>query len=331
MTSTELIARLRSAGLATGSEVRLTPLGGGVSSDIHLVETKGGCFVVKRALPKLRVRDEWFADVSRNRVERDWFEYARGVAPESVPRILAADPEAGWFAMEYVGGGAVTWKARLLAGDARPEDARRAGVLLGRLHRSSWADQAMRGRFSTLPNFHALRIAPYLLTTAERVPAVAAELRDEARRLEHSDQALVHGDYSPKNLLVSGDRVTVLDAEVAWFGDPAFDVAFLLTHLHLKALLHASRPDPILALIPTFWSAYQDALGTGRDERLEERTARLLLCLLLARVHGKSPVEYLTAPSQREVVTEFCCRHLPRPPRELAAMTSAWRQFIISP
>ncbi|MDZ4402632.1 aminoglycoside phosphotransferase family protein [Prosthecobacter sp.] len=311
MTSANLLPRLRDAGLIDG-EARVTPLTGGVSSDIVLVESDRGQIVVKTALEKLRVKDDWFADVSRNRVEQAFFEYAAPIIPESVPRILGGGD--GWFAMEYLGD-MPNWKTSLLTGDADIATAKLAGEVLGRLHAASWLDDTARTRFDTLPNFHALRIEPYLLTTANRVPEVADLLRTEVARLAETKLALVHGDFSPKNLLTGPQRLIVLDAECAWFGDPAFDTAFLLTHLHLKALLHPQA----IELVPAFWSAYTAACG--RD--LEERTVRLLLCFLLARVHGKSPVEYLSE-AQRGFITRFVLAHLPHPPSTLAALTADW-------
>lgn len=314
MTTADLIPSLQVAGLIDG-DARVTPLTGGVSSDIVLVESSEGKIVVKAALEKLRVKDDWFADVSRNRVEQSFFEYAAPIIPESVPRILGGGD--GWFAMEYLGD-MPNWKTKLLAGDADIATAQLAGEVLGRLHAASWLDDTARQRFDTLPNFHALRIEPYLLTTAERMPEVGDILRAEAARLAETKLALVHGDYSPKNLLVAPQRLIVLDAECAWFGDPAFDTAFLLTHLHLKALLHPHA----ITLIPAFWSAYVAACS----QDLEERTVKLLLCLLLARVHGKSPVEYLSE-EQRAFVTRFVLAHLPQPPSTLAALTAAWGSF----
>jgi aminoglycoside phosphotransferase (APT) family kinase protein len=311
VTSANLLPSLRDAGLIDG-EARVTPLTGGVSSDIVLVESDRGHIVVKTALEKLRVKDDWFADVSRNRVEQAFFEYAAPIIPESVPRILGGGD--GWFAMEYLGD-MPNWKTSLLTGDANESTAKLAGEVLGRLHAASWLDDTARTRFDTLPNFHALRIEPYLLTTANRVPEVADILRTETARLAETKLALVHGDYSPKNLLVGPQRLIVLDAECAWFGDPAFDTAFLLTHLHLKALLHPQA----IALAPAFWSAYTHACGHD----LEQRTVRLLLCLLLARVHGKSPVEYLT-DAQRGFITRFVLMHLPDPP-PLAELTASWK------
>jgi aminoglycoside phosphotransferase (APT) family kinase protein len=306
----QLLAHLIQSGLVV-NDATLTPLPGGVSSDISLVESSSGTLVVKAALEKLRVKDDWFADVSRNRVEQDFFDCAASIIPAHVPRLLGRGD--GWFAMEYLGE-MPNWKTKLLSGDADESTAKLAGAVLGQLHASSWLDEAARNRFATLPNFHALRIEPYLLKTAERVPEVAPILRAEAARLAETQLALVHGDYSPKNLLVGPQRLIVLDAECAWFGDPAFDTAFMLTHLHLKVLLHPHA----ITLVPAFWSAYAHACGHD----LEERTVKLLLCLLLARVHGKSPVEYLSEP-QKAYVTRFVLAHLPHPP-SLAALTESW-------
>ena len=308
--SPTLLRSLNDAGLITG-QARVTSLTGGVSSDIMLVESSSGKIVVKAALEKLRVKDDWFADLSRNRVEQDFFDYAAPVIAAHVPRILGRGD--GWFAMEYLGE-MPNWKTKLLAGELDLETARLAGDVLGRLHAASWLDEAAQTRFATLPNFHALRIEPYLLTTASRVPEVADILRAEATRLSETKLAIVHGDYSPKNLLVGPQRLIVLDAECAWFGDPAFDTAFMLTHLHLKALLHRDA----IQLVPAFWSAYTHACGHD----LEQRTVKLLLCLLLARVHGKSPVEYLDE-SQQARVTRFVLTHLPNPP-PLATLASLW-------
>ena len=322
--SDELISELRAAGLVSGVAVRLTPLAGGVSSEIFLVGDGSRRFVVKRALAKLRVKDEWFADVGRNRVEQEFFAYAARVVPEAVPRLLHADGSRGWFAMEFLGGELRNWKTELLAGRADLASAGLAGRTLGRLHAASWDDPAAREKFSTLKNFTDLRIAPYLLTAAERLPALRGLLEKEAVRLAATSLALVHGDYSPKNLLVAPGRLIVLDAETAWFGDPAFDTGFLLNHLYLKALYHAPAPERFLALAGEAWRAHAAALGSRADAELEARTIRLVLCLMLARVHGKSPVEYLKDRARRQYVTDFVHRHLPRPPDTISALSAAW-------
>lgn len=324
----ELIESLRKAGLIRSDSPGVIPLTGGVSSEIYLIADRAGRFVVKRALAKLRVRDDWFADTARNHSEVAFLRYVGARFPAAVPRILASDPAAGWFAMEYLGDGFTTWKSRLMNGQPDPADARRAGETLGLIHRTSWGDPVLAQQFATDRNFHQLRVEPYLETTARRVPELGPVLLAEAARLQATKLALVHGDFSPKNLLVAPDRLVILDAEVAWFGDPAFDTAFALTHLFLKALLPRERADATLDLARTFWSTYVLALGAQADSALEGRTTHLLLGLMLARVHGKSPVEYLTEPAQQKRVTDFACTWLPRGPMPFEDILTAWRTSL---
>ena len=341
----DLIAELRAAGLLRTAQPSLRPLLGGVSSEIILVEEGPVRFVVKRALPKLRVDEDWFADVGRNRTEQEFFAYAGRILPHETPRILHREEGKGWFAMEFLAPPFHPWKEDLMAGRGDAAVAKLAGATLGRLHAASWGDPVARGAFATLANFTALRIDPYLRSAAGRVPRLRDRLEAEARLLAGRAQALVHGDYSPKNLLVAETddgkgRLVILDAEAAWFGDPAFDVAFLLTHLFLKALYFRmappSRPGAVpeelaralLTLALDAWDAYAAALDGRADAELEARVARLLLCLLLARVQGKSRVEYLSAPSAREFVTDFVCRHLPSSPPTLSAVREAWARGL---
>jgi aminoglycoside phosphotransferase (APT) family kinase protein len=299
-------------------------LTGGVSSDIFLVTAAGQSVVVKRALGKLRVKDDWFADVSRNRMEQSWFRHAARVTT-AVPKVLFASPDTGWFAMEYLGEGWRPWKAALMDGEFDRAIAHEAGRILGLLHASSWGDRALEAEFDTLKSFTELRIAPYLLTAADRVPAVGPQLRDLAAGLSGARTALVHGDYSPKNLMVKGRVLVVLDAEVAWYGDPAFDVAFLINHLLLKALHHAPGPlpDAALGLADEALSAYGAQLGPRFDGEFEARLVRLVLGLMLARVHGKSPVEYLD-DRKRTLVTDFVLRLLPSPPQTIRQLGNEW-------
>lgn len=325
-----LIDSLRASGAVASDDIRIAPLSGGVSSDIFLVQEGSRRFALKRALPRLKVRDAWFADISRNRVEQAYLEYASSILPGSVPQILHSNPEAGWFAMEYLGDSFTNWKSLLMSGQVDAQHAIKAGETLGRIHAASWGNSEVASRFATLPNFHALRIEPYLLTTAARIPGSRAFLESEAQRLGETQLALVHGDYSPKNLLVSPERLVVLDAECGWFGDPAFDTAFLLNHLHLKTLVHRARPEPFLALVPVFWRSYVAALDQHASADLEMRTVRLLLGLMLGRVHGKSPAEYLST-GDGERITRFVLKHMANPPRMLSGFTEDWRATLFRP
>jgi Ser/Thr protein kinase RdoA (MazF antagonist) len=221
--------------------------------------------------------------------------------------------------MEYLNGNFLNWKKLLLAGLAEGDEAVRAGALMAQIHRYSDGDPEAKRLFDTTENFYQLRIEPYLLATGKKHPALRPLFEAEAERLAATREGLVHGDFSPKNILAGPDRMVILDCEVAWYGDPAFDLAFLLSHFFLKALFHAPRDVGMRAMIEKFWFAYV-AIQT---KPLGTRPVRLLLMVLLARVDGKSPVEYLDSPRQN-IVRKFVGRMLPGEEFFLGAITEAW-------
>ncbi|MFA9477915.1 phosphotransferase family protein [Phycisphaerales bacterium AB-hyl4] len=299
-----LIAQLRADNVVRGDRVSVEPLTGGVSSEIVRVRDGERDFVVKRALAKLRVAEDWYADTNRNLFERQYIEYVQDVMPEAVPAIMHAGD--GYFVMEHLGAGFVNWKQKLLQGKLDVADARRAGHTLAVIHRTSAGRDEVARRFDTTCNFKALRVDPYLLTTAKRHSKLRGIIEAEAERLATTRLALVHGDYSPKNIMVSSARLVVLDCEVAWYGDPAFDLAFLLNHLFLKTLLERANRAGLRQMIDTARGAYFETLGDALDAKaMDARTARLLLMLMLARIDGKSPVEYLTIDATRQFVRRF--------------------------
>lgn len=307
--------------------VEVEALSGGVSSDIHLVRQRGQSFVVKRALEKLRVADEWRADTVRNRYEQRFLRYVATLLPQAVPRILFGREDDGYFGMEYLGGGFAPWKTALLAGHFDPARGREATALLARVHRESRGQAEIARRFDTTDNFHHLRIEPYLLTTGRRHPGLRDDFEAEALRLERTRECLVHGDFSPKNILLGPGRLVLLDCEVAWYGDPAFDVAFLLNHFCLKALHHAPVDPGFAPLFSAAVGGYFDAAGLepAAAADLDRRAARLLLMLLLARVDGKSPVEYLCSDKKKPFVREFVREILPGYHGTLSELAERWR------
>jgi aminoglycoside phosphotransferase (APT) family kinase protein len=302
----DFVAVLKRDGLVLHTDAIVTPLTDGVSSEIYRIDDGTDCFVVKRALPRLKVRDEWMADIGRNRFEQLYIEYVARFLPNAMPSLRPGSKDRGYFAMEFLGAEFTSWKHLLLSGQARVEDASTAASILGTIHARSAGDREAERLFDTTANFTQLRIDPYLLTTGNRHPELRAAFHAEAERLATTRQCLVHGDFSPKNIMVSRERMVLLDCEVAWYGDAAFDVAFLLNHLLLKGLYHAPEQRPLDKLAIAFWDGYILAASRAIDiEALEPRVARLLMMLLLARVDGKSPVEYLQQPEKKDWVRAF--------------------------
>jgi 5-methylthioribose kinase len=301
---------------------RVTEMGGGVSNTVFLVEAEDGPFILKQSLPRLRVKDEWLADRSRILREKESLvDAAQFLPPGGVPRVLWADAENYAFAMELVAGEA--WKNELMAGRVDVRTAGRVGELLGTFVRATWGRAAYREKYGDQQAFDQLRIDPYYRTVALRHPDVApfvSRLIEEsaARRV-----SLVHGDWSPKNILVSDSRVTIIDFEVVHYGDPCFDAAFCLNHLLLKWFVLSERRGAMLESVRSYWAALEGALPRPALAFFESGTLRHLGCLMLARVDGKSPVEYLKDDSQRARIRELAKRLILDCPETVSELMSS--------
>ena len=317
-------------GLAAAGEPQVwAVLSGGVSSDIWRVDLPGRSLCVKRALPKLRVQDDWQAPPDRNLYEWRWFRTVRRWIPAAAPEPLAFDPELRLLAMAFLPpGDHPLWKAEMLAGRVDVGFAAAVGERLGRIHASSATEPGLAADFASDEGFHALRIDAYLLATARRRPEVATQIQALAERTAGRKVGLVHGDATPKNILMGPEGPVFLDAETAWWGDPAFDGASVLNHLLLKRLAVKDRAQALNDSFTAMARAWLDAADFEPRAALEARTASLLPALLLARVDGKSPVEYITTDAERELVRRTAVPLLLEPPETLDAVRAAWDRTL---
>ncbi|MCX8101613.1 MAG: phosphotransferase [Geminicoccaceae bacterium] len=324
--SSTVHAVLCRAGMATPDDrPSMAPLSGGVSSDIWRVEVASGVVCVKRALAKLKVEADWRAPLERSAFEAAWLETAARIVPEAVPRLLYYDRVAGALVLPFLDPQRYrVWKSELRDGRAEADVAAAVGERLARIHRATAIDRAIAERFATDAIFHAIRLEPYLLATARRHPDLAGELERLVRRTAGTKLALVHGDASPKNILVGPSGPVFLDAECAWYGDPAFDLAFCLNHLFLKCLWNPGAVAGFLACFDALLETYMALVSWEPRAALEARVATLLPALLIARVDGKSPVEYLTEESEKDRVRRVARSFLKHPERTLAPLRRAW-------
>jgi 5-methylthioribose kinase len=270
---------------------------GGVSGELTFVDGPDGPIVIKRALPKLKVAADWFASPARSAVEAACLRVLAAVlGQECVPRVLWVDEQAHTFAMERLPDHLVVWKARLLDCDVDLATARRVGQLLGQMHTRTSGRLDLAEQFDDRSYLFDLRIRPYHQRVAERQPRLAPAIDDVVQRMLGDRRCLVHGDFSPKNLLTDGPTVVVLDCEVAHWGDPRFDVAFCLSHLLLKTLQSAHCADRLAESA----TAYLEAYAADGLPVLDKSLSRATGCLVLARVIGDSPVEYLHTAELRD-------------------------------
>ena len=314
------------------SPIAVQALTGGVSSSIFRLELESGVFCVKQALPKLKVASDWRAPIERVFAEIDWIQTVAKWLPENVPEIIATDAASGSFVMRFLDPADwPNWKSELLAQRIDRQVAGTIGNVLGRIHQSSALRPELAERFAHAANFLALRLDPYLLECARRHPKLHQQLQSLVHRTEANTLALTHGDVSPKNILLNrraDSMPLLLDAECANYGDPAFDMAFLLNHFLLKAV---HLPDSSVALLECYediWASYRPHINWEPEVDMQLRTSGLLCGLLLARIDGKSPVEYLGVQQQNRLrnVAEKLLEH---PPGQLSAIAEAVRRDAI--
>jgi aminoglycoside phosphotransferase (APT) family kinase protein len=303
-------------------------LSGGVSCDVFVVATPKRNFCVKRALPRLRVEADWRAPAERSHAEVAWMRLVAGLDPRRVPEILGEDRARNLFAMEYLPPETFpVWKALLAAGNADTGFAARVGDALARIHAATAGRDDIVRDFANVEQFHALRLDAYLLHTAAKHPDVAGAIRAMAKSVAQAQIALMHGDVSPKNILCGPDGPLFIDAETCCYGDPAFDLAFCFNHLLLKGVWHPEHAAAYAASFAALKNAYFANVGWEAHADLERRVAGLLSAFLLARIDGKSPVEYITTERDKDFVRrmakEFLGGSLP-----LEEMLARWTQAL---
>lgn len=328
-------------------EIRAEPLAGGVSNQvlfIHRPSRPGDEFVLKQARPQLRTPEPWYSSVERIWREVEVLRLMRSlfsadpsgkVTRDEViltPSILGEDRENYAFAMTAAPRDHRVWRALLLSGDADLAIARKCGDLLGSLHATTWNRPDLAPQLSDRKLFDELRLDPYYRFLARKFPQESADFERLIASVPEHLHAVVHADFSPKNLLVFQGGLMMVDFETGHFGDPAFDLGFFLTHLVLKATLHASRGEEFLSLVDAFWQGYAprlaDRVEGAEYASLVNRGMLHLAGCVRARLDGKSPVDYLQDETRREAARELSRWIFTHQPADWQAVRVWYRQRL---
>ncbi|CAN5802638.1 aminoglycoside phosphotransferase family protein [soil metagenome] len=295
---------LLEAGLVSAGEALcVEPLKGGVSSRVWLVERDAGThtdrWVIKQALEKLNVQVDWFSDVTRIHREQEVMQVMEPILPgRHIPKVLHADYTRHVYLMTAAEEAALTWKEQLMAGKFNPDTARQAATLLRLMHTESHRiPEEYQAELKNQRYFIQLRIDPFHRFLMPQYPELAGRIQtliDELTLFSDFQAAcLVHGDFSPKNMLVEQNgNVVLIDYEVAHWGNPVFDLAYCLGHLLLKGW-YLNRKEEMLQLIRVFLGAYQPGI---------HRLLPHLGLMLLARMDGKSPVHYIVEEALKQTI-----------------------------
>lgn len=329
----ELITYLKArciVGADEDPEVRR--LGGGVSNrTVRVSRPSGEAWVVKQGLSKLRVKVDWFCSPNRIHREAAGLKLLTKLTPAgTIPKLVFEDSDNLLFAMEAVPDPHENWKQMLLAGNLVNNHLLQFSNLLATIHlRAVEEAYDLEIEFGDLSFFEALRLEPYYAYTAEQVPRASSFYDILLQEARSHRLTLVHGDYSPKNILVYRERLILLDHEVIHFGDPAFDLGFSLTHLLSKAHHLRSHRNAFSEAANTFWKTYwREVVSAKWAEGMQGRSVRHTLGCLLARVAGRSPLEYLT-DSDRARQKDIVVAMLDRPPKTVEELIERFVEDLV--
>lgn len=266
----------------------------GVSSDIWYVKTEKGLeFCIKRALKKLTVKEDWFAPISRSNFEVAYFKACQNINTESFPKILGHDKKKYILAMEWFKPEKyILWKKKLLDMTFETKDGYTISNILREKHSYFHNKSDYKKEFENDKTFYDIRIEPYILFTSKSYPKYENCFIDAAKSLVLNKKTVIHGDFSPKNILIGPQFPIILDAETACWGDPVFDLAFCNNHIILKSILNTSNKKEYILLSKKFIETYINKINWEEKSNFIDRFLKLIPLLVLARLDGKSPIEY---------------------------------------
>lgn len=289
------------------SQLTITPLSGGVSNTVIKVYSPRGVFVLKQALRKLKVKAEWISDLERIHVEKQVLRFLARVIPGYTPALIFEDDGNYVFMMESAPEQASNWKQLLMKGELKTSVAGMCGQFLGLVHQVTGGSVEARQLFSEKKYFRQLRVEPFFEYLKPMHPALEDVLEQHIEKTWARRDCLVFGDYSPKNILVWEQRIMPIDFEVAHMGDASFDIGFITCHLLLKSLHFPERMDDFHALAAAVLDGYFGARPVDRTV-VEAEAVMQLAFLMLARVDGKSPVEYIVEDDEKQRVRRIANR-----------------------
>lgn len=298
--------------------IKYTKLDGGVSSDVYKVKTKSKYFCIKRSLPKLKVEKEWFADTKRLKYEYLWLKYCKKIIPNSIPKIYEFNEKKDYLILEYLDDNKyVNLKSILLKKNININIINKISKNLFKIHDKSSNRYIKKIFTGNNKNFYDLRLDAYFNEVARVHPILKKVIKNIIQSYKKNSSTLVHGDFSPKNMLIYNKTIKYIDAETCNFGDPAFDVVYFANHLMIKSIHMPARKNIFLKYYKIFFTTYLNNLKNSERDFFYDRCIKMIPIMLLARIDGKSPVEYIIKKSIKNKIRKISFRLIKHPPKSI--------------
>lgn len=275
-------------------------LTGGVSCVVLAVKSAEREIVVKQALPELKTKAKWVADQRRAIVEAEAMRIYQSITPDSVPELIDCDEANFTLTMSRLPKTCTNWKQDMLEGRIHPEMGEKLGTILAQWHNATAIDAAIKAKFMEGELFEQLRVSPFYRAVSAKNSNLQSVINSLISEITTEKIALVHGDFSPKNILATANHSPIiLDFEVAHTGNPVFDLAFVSAHLLCKTIRTQSAAEKveITSTALKFLNSYRQTSRVSIAKSLPQHVA----LIALARVEGVSPVNYLDDRAQQKL------------------------------
>lgn len=278
--------------------------GGGVSCTVAFVYAGKKPIIIKQGLAQLKVKEEWLCDPNRMNIEQQSTRIYHKLMPDCAPEVYFYDGDNYIYGREAVPEDWRMWKADLLNGKLDFVAAGKVIQTLLTVHNTCSRDRAVAAEFGRKDIFYNLRISPYFEFIKGRYPERSALISSVIDFLMTAKITLIHGDFSPKNIMTDGNAVSILDYEVAHYGHPAFDLGFFSTHFVLKAIKNKQWAESYLNMLVYMMDQYFGGVDCMDTQELEACYLKTWALIILARVDGKSPAEYITEEADKALVRD---------------------------
>ena len=283
--------------------IQYKKLTGGVSSEVYHVKTNKNNYCIKRSLKRLLVKKKWIANTNRIKFEYLWLKHCQNILKRNIPNTYEFNNKKKYIVMEYLKTSQYkTLKQLYFNKIININTIRSISKHLYKIHSNSSNYKTKKTFEGNYKNFYDLRLDPYFNEVGRVYPKYKGYIKKiNENYIKHSN-TLVHGDFSPKNILVGKNKIIYLDAECCNFGDPVFDLVFFTNHLLIKSIFFKDKSQEFIKLYISFYREYLSNLSTKHFNSYIDRIIKMTPIMLLSRVDGKSPVEYINKVKIKNII-----------------------------
>ena len=283
--------------------IQYKKLTGGVSSEVYHVKTIKNNYCIKRSLKRLLVKKKWIVNTNRIKFEYLWLKHCQNILKRNIPNTYEFNNKKKYIVMEYLKTSQYkTLKQLYFNKIININTIRSISKHLYKIHSNSSNYKTKKTFEGNYKNFYDLRLDPYFNEVGRVYPKYKGYIKKiNESYIKHSN-TLVHGDFSPKNILVGKNKIIYLDAECCNFGDPVFDLVFFTNHLLIKSIFFKDKSQEFIKLYISFYKEYLSNLSTKNFNSYIDRIIKMTPIMLLSRVDGKSPVEYINKVKIKNII-----------------------------